>query len=310
MVTSLMKFMQRNNRVFEGGAPPQSSRTYLRPERTSDVYWEFRWRLMCDEAFQEHEEPYGMLCPIPLRNLNFNWKLNDTPIGGKWHDATYILFIESGVINYNTVRGEMLPLHYGELKEESYTNPKNHQRVVSINRTIQEWRTPFDEAFDETSFFQDQRCIFSVCSDEIWLESESQHDWLTKFLSACQENNFCIDKTPGNYQKRLDVYCSLKNFDTPTPFYRYQDLCPPKEYEPFSELVMPGWRYEQCNADPCLFRFEDEQRELRKCAGCKVVKYCSRKCQKKDWQKHKKDCKVLAAMYQDKAQVSNICKKG
>ncbi|KAF5325093.1 hypothetical protein D9619_010016 [Psilocybe cf. subviscida] len=31
--------------------------------------------------------------------------------------------------------------------------------------------------------------------------------------------------------------------------------------------------------------------KLSKCGGCKIAQYCSRECQKADWQKHKDQCK-------------------
>lgn len=34
---------------------------------------------------------------------------------------------------------------------------------------------------------------------------------------------------------------------------------------------------------------------LRACSGCRTANYCGRKCQKKDWQRHKKECQTLAA---------------
>ncbi|CAN0049747.1 unnamed protein product, partial [Heterosigma akashiwo] len=215
LVISFQQHIHRDSRVFTGGPPPRSSRTYLRPEEyddngeLDDMYGTFRWRLMCDEAFQEQDRP-STLYPTPLRDLNFNWKLNDVSQNSKWHDATYILFLQTGVINYGAVASRLLPLHYGEMSNKFYANPNNHQRILSLNRTIQEWRAPFDEAFDETQYFLDQRCIFSLCSNEIW-GSESHQNWLKKFITRCRKQNFCIHRIPGNYQKRLDVYRSLEN---------------------------------------------------------------------------------------------------
>lgn len=36
----------------------------------------------------------------------------------------------------------------------------------------------------------------------------------------------------------------------------------------------------------CLKQFD----KLKKCVGCRLVKYCSRKCQKEDWFRHKRKC--------------------
>jgi hypothetical protein len=35
-----------------------------------------------------------------------------------------------------------------------------------------------------------------------------------------------------------------------------------------------------------------EQANMKKCSECKLVRYCSIKCQKTDWIKHKNECKV------------------
>lgn len=38
------------------------------------------------------------------------------------------------------------------------------------------------------------------------------------------------------------------------------------------------------------------EQELKKCSGCKFVRYCLTNCQTKDWKEkeHKKECKLLA----------------
>ncbi|RPA79014.1 hypothetical protein BJ508DRAFT_416216 [Ascobolus immersus RN42] len=43
---------------------------------------------------------------------------------------------------------------------------------------------------------------------------------------------------------------------------------------------------------------EDVEKELKKCTGCKVVRYCSRECQKHAWSDHHKlECPRYAALY-------------
>jgi hypothetical protein len=38
-----------------------------------------------------------------------------------------------------------------------------------------------------------------------------------------------------------------------------------------------------------------EAEKMQKCSVCKLVRYCSRECQRQDWKEHKKSCKKAAA---------------
>jgi hypothetical protein len=38
-----------------------------------------------------------------------------------------------------------------------------------------------------------------------------------------------------------------------------------------------------------------EEKKLKTCSKCKRVAYCSKECQKKDWEDHKKDCRPADA---------------
>lgn len=42
-----------------------------------------------------------------------------------------------------------------------------------------------------------------------------------------------------------------------------------------------------------------EKRNVKKCSACKMVGYCSVRCQKLHWQTHKKFCKQLAKEYEE-----------
>ncbi|TAQ89569.1 hypothetical protein B7494_g2119 [Chlorociboria aeruginascens] len=49
----------------------------------------------------------------------------------------------------------------------------------------------------------------------------------------------------------------------------------------------------------CLFGYEAE--ELKKCTGCKIVRYCSKKCQEISWKSiHKKECTIFKGRGADK----------
>ena len=38
---------------------------------------------------------------------------------------------------------------------------------------------------------------------------------------------------------------------------------------------------------------KDEIDSLKKCTGCKIVEYCSKDCQKKNWSKHRACCNYI-----------------
>ena len=49
------------------------------------------------------------------------------------------------------------------------------------------------------------------------------------------------------------------------------------------------------NLDPrcAVCDASNDEVKLKSCAKCESVLYCSRECQKKDWKKHKRNCKKL-----------------
>lgn len=51
-----------------------------------------------------------------------------------------------------------------------------------------------------------------------------------------------------------------------------------------------GWR-------ECKKKEVDEDDAFKSCTECKIERYCSRRCQKKDWNEgdHKRLCKIMAA---------------
>lgn len=44
-----------------------------------------------------------------------------------------------------------------------------------------------------------------------------------------------------------------------------------------------------CNNIDC----DKKMKKMKMCSSCKTTKYCSVECQKKDWQRHKEECKNL-----------------
>lgn len=51
------------------------------------------------------------------------------------------------------------------------------------------------------------------------------------------------------------------------------------------------WKDMQCQRGKCSIRRNNSV--LRKCGSCRCVRYCSRRCQKRDWNEHKSQCRKL-----------------
>jgi len=46
-----------------------------------------------------------------------------------------------------------------------------------------------------------------------------------------------------------------------------------------------------CSRKKCDRR-ENSENQFEICSRCRIARYCSKKCQKKDWKKHKRSCKT------------------
>jgi hypothetical protein len=149
----------------------------------------------------------------------------------------------------------------------------------------------------------DQRVIFAVCSSEI-IYSAPHSVWVTAFTATCMEQGVDFS-AGGDYQKRLEIYRRI------SPLYKeglsksyhrgsgFDDLKSPADLERYDPTRV------MCHAYGC---FAMSKEVLKLCSRCKIVSYCPKECQLKDWPNHKKHCKVLAELRKDKAKVSEIVK--
>lgn len=56
----------------------------------------------------------------------------------------------------------------------------------------------------------------------------------------------------------------------------------------------------------CAYCLHKAGAALKRCAKCKLVKYCSRDCQRKDWSDHKCECRVPLLSSLDEAAASDL----
>lgn len=74
----------------------------------------------------------------------------------------------------------------------------------------------------------------------------------------------------------------------------------------FSNTMTPEWdSYHPHSCNACK-RGSLQNLNLKRCAGCKVVKYCCQDHQKKDWSTHKKWCKAFAKCSSDESEEKAI----
>lgn len=265
---SYFKYMSHDKFIFEGGPPPQESRAYLKPMPSDDAaYSTYKWRILCDDAFQENKVP-TMCCPVPLSFLNFNWKYDKG--FKKWNRALRLLMIYSDVVNYFAIREKIFPLHFGEIDDEEFANPKHHKRIVNIYKTSNKLRSEYEEIWDPAKNSLDQRCIFAVCSTGIYT-SGPQKVWTTEFLMRLQQKNINILHL-GNYQARYEIYCEIETFEEEglkvhMSYYDNKSFPHPSEYEP-TDFTLAGYYYERCHAEGCR-KWKDGN--LSKCSRWYVI---------------------------------------
>jgi hypothetical protein len=131
--------------------------------------------------------------------------------------------------------------------------------------------------------------------------------WVTAFLATCEEQGVDFS-AGGDYQKRLEIYRRmppLYNEGLSIPYHNgfggFEFAETPADFKRDDPI------HAMCHAkgEDCWFVPKEA---LKLCSRCKIVSYCSRECQLKDWPDHKKHCKVLAELRKDKARVSEIVK--
>jgi MYND finger len=151
----------------------------------------------------------------------------------------------------------------------------------------------------------DQRCIWSSGSNGTY-SGYGHHQFVEIFVTELSSQQGSIDLTkPGNYQERYNVYKALSpsyQEGLKYPFHSVSggDPCvPPINYTGYSETITAS-----CHNRGCW----NFSANLKACSKCKVVCYCSRKCQVADWPDHKKQCKEMANLSRDKEAVATMAK--
>jgi hypothetical protein len=280
--------------VLYGGPPvPAEVRRLNRPLTDTEQY-AFCWRRLADDALQENTN--GFLGA--LRNADFDWRCTNLV---KWGFAVDLLMV---VYHDGDVTESEQALVDGEIGEVDYADRSQHARIHAIEKIVKDLRDTYDPFWKPDMLAVDQRAIFAVCSSQLFY-SGGHYAWVTGFLAHCEEEGVDFS-AGGDYQKRLEIYrrmAPLYKEGLSTAFHQgagqFDSAKTPADFKRDDPITA------KCHVPSC---FSSSQRDLKLCSRCKIVSYCSRECQMKDWPDHKKHCKVLAELRKDKAKVSEIVK--
>ncbi|KAL7548070.1 hypothetical protein ACHAWF_011356 [Thalassiosira exigua] len=305
----------RLNKIFSGGPVSAEERNSIRPLNEGEQA-AFEWRRLCDAALQEDsivEPPFHL---TSLTMVNFDWRCQKLR---KWYIALNLL-MDTKMMDYGSPTNHAL-IHRA-VEKKSYADPEQLPRIQAIERHVDILKKVFEPTWDPKLLALDQRCIFAICSTEIY-SGEHHKEWLIGFLVECQAHG--IDFTEdGNYQKRLDIFRKTKNDfidGCGFPFGCPHDNC--KDFA--GHDCCWGW----APGDAKAVGFFEEKRchgpgnpdgkfpwvdmcfvteNLMSCSVCNTVKYCSAECQRLDWPNHKKICPRLAAQRKDKDKIAEMAK--
>jgi hypothetical protein len=280
--------------LFAGPPVSAETRRLHRPLNEMEQY-AFRWRRLVDDALQETTSDLFLW---PLCNVDFDWRC---PNLQKWLRATKLLMISCN--KADITRSEAV-LVSGSIEAEHYADQSQHARILAVEKIVKDLRDSYDPFWKPELLAFDQRAIFAVCSSENCLQHRA---WEAAFAAACVEQGVDFFAV-GDYQKRLEIYRRISplykeelsrsyNFS----FDSFDDTKSPADFKRDDHI------YVRCNAkcDDC---WTIPKEALKLCSRCKIVSYCSKECQMKDWPDHKKHCKVLTELRKDKAKVSEIAK--
>lgn len=305
--------------IFSGGPVAKEERDTIRP-LNEDEEDAFHWRRLCDAALQQDRTN----SPFSLCLVNFDWRCQKF---SKWFQALELLLVNK-MMSYGSPTERALIS--GRVESTSYADPDQLPRILSLEKHIDVLRKVFAPSWDQQKLAIDQRCIFAICSIDIFL-GQHHKKWLVGFLTECERRGIDIRKG-SNYQQRLDIFRKTKD-----DFAEGCDLpfgcrcpCPDSErkriiqnWDPGNEEPVkffektrchgPGKSEETVVIEGHQLKFPGsgwcfKTENLRACSVCNTVKYCSAECQRLDWPKHKKHCARLAAERKDKEKIARMAK--
>ena len=183
--------------LYSRGPVSREERNCMLPLTQNEKHT-FRWRILCDAALQE-----DFSLPFPLAAVDFDWRCSRL---NKWFAALNLL-LDTNVMDYGSRNNWALV--NTEINANTYADSKQLPLIREIGNLVKILRTNYESTWDPMKISIDQRCIFAVCSNEIY-GGYGHKIWLTALITECAVNGIDI-RTGGNYQARLDIFRKLKD---------------------------------------------------------------------------------------------------
>jgi hypothetical protein len=290
------KLLSCTQSIF-GGPPISAEERRLHRPLTDTEKDAFLLRLLVDNALQENT---NWVIHWPLCDINFDWKCQSSK---KWASAIELLMVTSHSADITLSEQALVE---GLIGEVDYADQSRHARIYAIEKIVKDLRDSYDPVWKPDMLAVDQRVIFAVCSTETFNPFQERFAWLNAFVASCEEQGVDFS-AGGDYQKRLEIYrrtAPLYNEGLSKSFHscfdHFKSAKTPADFKRDEPIHV------MCHVDSCIPSASKDALKLR--SRCKIVSYCSKECQAKDWPDHKNHCKILAELRKDKAKLAEIAK--
>ncbi|KAF7368837.1 MYND-type domain-containing protein [Mycena venus] len=176
---------------------------------------------------------------------------------------------------------ELLVIMYGSWANDPEGDERfgrNQRRVeITLNPIL-----PADFATTDVKHTSDWHCEFCTkpVQETIWMNASWLH--LTPPRLVSYVHNVC-DAGTGPCAEQVR---QLNTYGAGMSGSPLVSVWPPKENEEVQFLLSSSCAF--CNNET-----EESCQSLQRCSKCRLIRYCSIGCQRKDWTRHKMCCKVV-----------------
>ena len=127
--------------LFQGGPSTKEERESkeVKDSLTIQEQKAFKWRLLCDKAFQQENSSF-----LNLQRVNFDFRCQNIV---KWQEAIKLLF--SNILMTRPSRRQQDLILCGEIDLWSFCDPTNFELVCRLEKETKRLREEYEESWDE-----------------------------------------------------------------------------------------------------------------------------------------------------------------